>query len=109
MPSHHRNIVEFESSQTYRNRSYISHKLDSGHFEALNTDGHATTLNGYCLDALDDLPAGGMESFVNRPAQIRNSRGYSAQEIRERNDLAEKLIDEILAEEHEETHLEVPR
>jgi len=71
----HRAIIEAESMRLYRLRSYILGDLDERHFEALNTDGHITALNGYCLDALDDLPRGSMSTCMRYPAIDFITRG----------------------------------
>lgn len=106
----HTGIVEHESERVYRERAFILHKLDDQHFEALNPEGHVLGLNGYCLDALDHMPAGGMEEdapgpvfhsrgYSNRGRQLEICRGLTMENIREREALAARLIAEILAEE----------
>jgi hypothetical protein len=40
-----------------RNTS-VQTELDDAHFNAMNIDEHVLALNGYCLDALDQIPAG---------------------------------------------------
>lgn len=106
----HKAICDHEAERAYRQRAYIMHELEDSHFDALNPDGHVFGLNGYCLDALDYIPGGGMEAdtpgpvfyargWEKRGRQIECVRGVSLSEIREREALAERLIGEILAEE----------
>lgn len=56
-------------------------------------------LNGYRLDALDEIPRGSMGTCLRWPAQNYVIRGVSLKEQIDRNELAEQLINEILAEE----------
>lgn len=95
----HTAITHRESERPYKNRSYVSSDLDDRHFDALNEDDHVFGLNGYCLDALDEIPAGGMRHAPMWPAQTFAVRGMSLAELQERDALAEQLIAEILAEE----------
>lgn len=98
----HLAVIEAESIRLYRLRSYILADLDDRHFEALNTDGHVIALNGYCLDALDDLPRGSMSTCMRKTAIDFITRGSTLAEQQEREALAERLIAEILAEEKRE-------
>ena len=95
----HAAIVQHESQQPYRNRNYVLALLDDRHFDALNTDNHVSDLNGYCLDALDEIPAGCMRQFVRWPAQGYVTRGVSLAEQQKRDAVAERLIAELMAEE----------
>jgi len=95
----HASIIEHEAERPYRNRSNIMHKLDTLHFHHLNTGDHVLTLNGYCLDAIDEIPSGSMRPMFERPSQAYMVRGFDAAEILAREVLAEKLIAELLAEE----------
>lgn len=116
----HAAIVEAESTRIYGNRNYVLHLLDDRHFCALNQtpvwrDEHGTlhekapapilALNGYCLDALDESPAGCMQASFPNMKQWRSSgfqvftvRGCTHQELVDRAELAEQLINEILKE-----------
>lgn len=106
----HTAIIRSESQRQYDRRSFILGKLDDRHFGALNADEHALGLNGYCLDALDTIPAGGMESDTPNPRnpargrprggrQTHCVRGHTLAELRELEALASRLVAEILAEE----------
>lgn len=94
----HTSICDHESMRPYRQRAYQIHKIDMDHFEALNKGGHVLSLNGYCLDAIDEIPAGCMDQFMNRPAQHHVRRGVSLAEQQEMEAYASKLIAEVLAE-----------
>jgi len=96
----HRGVVDEESSRPYRTRAFtLLGKLADGHSDSGK--------NGYCLDALDELPAGGMmadaiagnANWRTWPRAIRVERGVSLQEAHERDHIANIIIDEILAEE----------
>lgn len=95
----HPSIIEHESMRLYRNRSYILSDLDDRHFEALNTDGHVIGLNGYCIDALDDVPSGSMTWIARWPAINFVDRESTFVEREVREALAKQLVAEILAEE----------
>lgn len=104
----HAAIVKHESERIARQRSYILAYLDDRHFEAFNDDQCSTSfLNGYSIDALEYLPAGGMESDAwphdrSRPTrgrQLEVCRGYTMEDLKERSELADRLIAEIMAEE----------
>lgn len=96
----HEAIVAAESMRFYERRRYTMYQVDDRHFHALNPDGHILGLNGYCLDAIEEIPAGGMSSCARMPTIQTVVRGtdwsYALQ--REREDFANRLIDEILAE-----------
>lgn len=94
----HAAIVAEESERTYRQRSFMLAKLDQRHFDALNHDGHVLGLNGYCLDAMSEVPAGCMKTASRWPAQHYALRGVSLAEQQAREALAARLIAEILAE-----------
>lgn len=72
--------------QAYYNRDYVLSELDERVFDALNTGLDATPLlcTSGCLDALDELPAGGMEAWGSLPLydQIEWVRGMSLAELR---------------------------
>ena len=110
-----------EATLPYRNRSYVLHLIDERHFEALNQtpvyrDVHGTlheaapapvqALNGYCLDALDESPAGSMQATCEKNPQpwrrggrqTCTERGSTLAELQERATLLELLINEILTE-----------
>jgi hypothetical protein len=93
-------MLEHESARPYRNRGYVLTQLDLRHFVALNPGNQVSALNGYCLDALDEIPAGCMTQFVGRPAQHYVCRGISLAEQQERNALAKKLVADVLAAEY---------
>jgi len=95
----HAAIIAAESERPYQNRAYTLGLIDQRHFDALNPGGLVLSLNGYCLDALDELPAGCMCQFVRHPAQHYVTRGVSLAEQQDREALAKQLIAEILAEE----------
>lgn len=99
----HQSIVAHESERIYRHRAYILARLDDRHFSALNEEGHVLGLNGYCLDALDYLPAGGMRAdkigYHSHGQQTEAVRGRTTDEIRKREVLAAQLIAEILFDE----------
>lgn len=92
----HAYIVQHESDRPYSNRNYVLGLVDVRHFDALNPGNQVWALNGYSLDALDEIPAGCMRPFARSPAQHYISRGVSLVEQMDRIALAEKLIDEIL-------------
>lgn len=122
----HAAIVQAESERIYSNRNYVLHLLDGMHFAVLNQtqvwrDEHGTlhevapapvlALNGYCLDALDESPAGGMQSaeknlqhWRRQGYQLFTVRGLLLQDLVDRAALAEQLINEILKEEHAQTN-----
>lgn len=99
-------FAPFDPMQVYRNRDYACHRLDKRVFKALNESGlwsgtvHLSCSG--CLDAIDQIPGGSMrgpecgaiQSYVGR-----DSMAMSPQERRDRDALAARLIDEILAEE----------
>lgn len=116
----HAAIVDAEATRIYNNRNYILHLLDDRHFCALNQtpvwrDAHGElhekapapilSLNGYCLDALDESPAGAMQAEAKttqrgivRGFQLFTVRGLTATDLQDRAALAERLINEILKE-----------
>lgn len=95
----HKAIVQHESERPYTQRTFQCWKLDRYHFDALNTGGTVLDLNGYCLDALDEIPAGCMRPIAWRPAQHYVVRGVSLAEQQALEALADELIAEIIAEE----------
>ena len=95
----HQAIVQSESERSYSNRQYILGCIDQSTFDALNPGGHVLALNGYCLDAIDELPAGCMRKCIGGPGQYYVSRSVSLKEQNDRCTLAKRLIDEILKEE----------
>lgn len=116
----HAAIVDCESTRVYQNRNYISSKLDGTVFAILNQtpvwrDERGTlhevapapilALNGYCLDAPDELPAGGMQGaaaddswFKGRGFQLHTERGRTLKELEDRATLIERLVNKIIAE-----------
>lgn len=87
--------------QDYRNRDYACHLLDDKTFDIMNDGeyGPFLMMTG-CLDALEQYPAGSMVSTGKRYYDCSLvSRQYSAKQIKDMDDLASKLIAEILAEE----------
>ena len=95
----HQAVIQSESERPYGNRQYILGRVDRSTFDALNQGGHVLALNGYCLDAIDELPAGCMRKCIGRPGQHYVIRGVSLKEQEDREALAQQLIDEILKEE----------
>lgn len=103
----HKSIIQHESERVYKMRNYVSHLLDQRQFEDMNQDAHVIQLNGYCLDAIDELPSGSMGvmggksiyGFPARPVINCVPRGVSLKEKETRDALARKIIEEILAEE----------
>lgn len=95
----HASLIEHQGAQLYRDRAYILSVLDQRHFDAFNPAGQVLGLNGYCLDAPDELPAGCMSDFASIPMQYTVQRGQSLEERQEIEALADRLIAEILAEE----------
>lgn len=55
----HARQVLYEGQRAYRVRSHCTHLLDERTQDMLQ---HDQGSNGYCLDALEDLPAGSMAS-----------------------------------------------
>ena len=89
--------------QQYRNRDYVQHLLDDRHFDALNAldNNQACALamaTTGCIDGLDYIPAGAMESCDRWYDQKLCCREFSTAEVEERNKLADQLIAELLAE-----------
>lgn len=93
----HAGVIQHESEQVYRNRGYALAELDDRHFDALNAGAHVLCLNGYCLDAIDVLPAGSMIAGHHYPSQACVSRGVSLFEQQEMDAEMAHLLDEILA------------
>lgn len=86
----HKGVLDEESSRLYRTRAFtLIGKLADGHSDSGK--------NGYCLDALDEMPAGGMVAdamaanpqWRTWPRAIRFERGGSLQETRERDRFAD--------------------
>lgn len=82
-------------------------KFDDFHFDAANRDFGAGTLQflgGGCLDAVSQIPAGSVKSFGDKYAYClptwiaRDDYDFTEQELKARNELADRLISEILAE-----------
>ncbi len=109
----HAALTQAEGERLYEHRNYVLHLLDKRHFDALNKtrlcrDSHGTlheaapapvlALNGYCLDALDDIPCGGMHSCARLPTQLSMPRGRTLDQHIRGKALARKLVAEILAE-----------
>lgn len=106
----HAAIVAFEGDSRLTHSRYILHQLDDAHFDALNPDGHVLGLNGYCLDAPDEMPAGSMLAMVSSDAERRRGRrgdrgtqslvirGIGAAEIERQRKLVDELVDELLHE-----------
>jgi hypothetical protein len=103
----HASIIKHEAERAYRQRAYVLADIDQRHFDALNHDDHVLGLNGYCIDALDYMPAGGMQadtpvpvfharSHGERGRQSECVRGMTISDIRERETLAARLIAEII-------------
>lgn len=86
----HASITRHQGDQAYRNRGYITSRLDDRHFEELLHGGFDLDLNGYCLDALDQIPAGCMNSHSGRPVQTLVTRGITLRE--------QLAIDEMIAD-----------
>jgi hypothetical protein len=86
--------------QDYRNRDYCQHMLDERIFDELNdgeTDALALMTTG-CLDAMDHIPAGAMRGEGRYYDQAMTVRGLSYQDLLDREELASRLILEILNE-----------
>jgi hypothetical protein len=94
----HAALVADEALRHYRNRSYIGGLLDRGFFLALNPGAHVCGLDGYCLDATEYIPAGGMHDAARMPTQTTMPRGYSLADVQRLERIADELIAEILAE-----------
>lgn len=106
----HQGIVAFESDSRLQHSRYILHRLDDSHFNALNPGGHVLGLNGYCLDAPDEMPAGSMLAMASSDAERRRGRhaergtqslvirGIGAAEIERQRKRIDELIDELLTE-----------
>lgn len=94
----HLGMVEHESLRHYQHRAYILAALDDSHFDALNPGGRVLGLNGYCLDAVDYVPAGSMYVCAELPTQRTAERGTTAAQVAARKALAKRLIAEMLAE-----------
>lgn len=109
----HRDIVESQSRRIYDNRNYVLHKLDTATFKALNQtparradDGTlyetapapVIAINGYCLDALDEIPQGCMVAFAGMAAQGYVVRGKDWADVLRCREISTKLIAESLAE-----------
>jgi hypothetical protein len=77
----HKGVLDEESSRLYRTRAFAL----IGNLADRHSD---SGMNGYCLDALDELPAGGMVAdamagnpqWRTWPRAIRFQRGVSLQE-----------------------------
>lgn len=79
-----------------RRSSALGAKLDTRH--------QGDAQRGYCLDALDHVPAGAMQASGTEagrawPRAQWCERGTSLEEVAAREALANALVDEILAEE----------
>ena len=85
-----------ESERPYANRNRVSGFLDVDY--TIQHGEYIFGVNGYCLDALDELPAGCMTTFLSTPAQKYVSRGRSIAEAVDREELAKKLIAELQQE-----------
>lgn len=98
----HRSLVERESERQYRLRSNCARqRIDNNWFGLLNPDDYVSGLDGYCLDALDHVPCGGMASLprgFGLPTQVTIPRGLTLSEHQEQLRIVDELIDEILAE-----------
>ena len=97
----HLSIVDTESNRSYDLRRNIWWALDTEYFNALNTDGHVIGLNGYCLDALNEVPAGGMISAPRHGRQQVSLRTLTLAEVNMIKARIEEMVDEILKEEAE--------
>lgn len=95
----HARVVQYESELPYKQRNYVLAKIDDRHFEALVEGSHDLALNGYCLDALELLPAGCMVQGWRHPRQLCVRRGTVPQELREREAAFAQLIAEIIEDE----------
>lgn len=103
----HKSIVQHEGDRVYRIRSYQSGQLDRRVFTPLSSGDHSNGLNGYCLDAVDEVPAGGMRSAwttsmhdhpINAGHQQHITRGVLMAELREIDEVAQQIISWILTE-----------
>jgi len=85
--------------QDYRNRDYVQHFLDLRAFAALTAiggDAVALATTG-CLDALAQLPAGSVVAISDaNHDQSLVVRGRCAAELRAREELARKLVAQLL-------------
>lgn len=99
----HKAICQHEGERLYRLRAYMSHQLDNSVFEGLLNGGHDLGMQGYCLDALDEHPAGSMHADTSRyrptPYQGHTVRGLTLADLQAREALASELVAQILAEE----------
>lgn len=99
----HQAIIQHEGERLYRLRAYVSHQLEESVFLGLLDGGHDMGLQGYCLDALDEHPAGSMHADTSRyrptPYQGHTVRALTWQDLQEREALACELVAQILAEE----------
>ena len=94
----HKTIVQYEGDKQYEKRSCVLHLVCDEHFVALNPDAHVLGLNGYCLDALSEIPAGAVEKGYNRPSQQSCRRGIPLAEWQAARAAADEIISEILRE-----------
>jgi hypothetical protein len=97
--ANHKAIVEYESLRHYKHRNYVLGKLDQRYFDELNAEVHVFGLCGYCLDAMDDLPTGSMAASASLPAISSMPRGLCLADHRDQQAFADRLVDELLAEE----------
>jgi hypothetical protein len=86
-------------------------ELDQEWFSLLNKEGFQAldAVGGYCIDAPEQIPAGSMKNYSKNPptwsmptlaARYDEAWDLSVAELARRNALADRLIAEILAEEH---------
>lgn len=91
---------------TQRSRVWCR-ELDQDRFYLLNNEGHQALDNvgGYCIDAPEQIPAGSMRSYDGGYRDQTLAERYneawdmSVVERKRREELAERIIAEILAEE----------
>lgn len=98
----HSQLVHVLGVRPYQERSYCLHLLDDQVFNLLNVDDHVLGVNGYCLDALEDLPVGCMaaddpEWALAKPGvyQPKIARGQTEDQRLRVLRVLEQLIDEI--------------
>lgn len=94
----YKHIVLTESERINQERIYQSYKLDKSHFELLVCGSFDLDVNGYCLDAPENIPAGGMYVAAKMPTQMWSIRSKTTDEIKELDAIAEKLINELMKE-----------
>ena len=77
----HMHRVEVHSLMKYKTRGTVYRHLDDETFHSLNVGGFILDLNGYCLDAPDEIPTGSATIEHGFFCVMHNYREFNPDEV----------------------------